>query len=45
MNPKAAVYEGVNELRWCVIPLLASPQGGVAASSGKCCEARDAQAR
>src|SRR5213594_1095193 len=29
----AAVVEDVNELRWCVIPLLASPQGGVAASS------------
>src|SRR5207249_8311623 len=24
----AAVYEDVNELRWCVIPLLAVMQGG-----------------
>src|SRR5437773_9586839 len=28
----AAVYEDVNKLRLCVIPLLASQQGGVAAS-------------
>ena len=40
----AAVVEDVNELRWCVIPLLASPQGGVAASSRKCCEATEADA-
>jgi len=31
----------VNELRWCVIPLLASLQGGEAASSRKCCEATE----
>src|SRR5881397_3791016 len=36
--------EDVNELRWYVIPLLASPQGGVAASSRKCCEAAEADA-
>src|SRR5438093_9973257 len=36
--------EDVNELRWCVIPLLASLQGGVAASSRKCCEATEADA-
>jgi len=30
--------------RWCVIPLLASPQGGEAASSRKCCEATEADA-
>src|SRR5436190_10788692 len=40
----AAVCEDVNELKWCVIPLLASPQGGVAASSRKCCEATEADA-
>src|SRR5881296_3719320 len=40
----ATVNEDVNELRWCVIPLLASLQGGVAASSRKCCEATEADA-
>ena len=40
----AAVCEDVNELKWCVIPLLASPQGGEAASSKKCCEATEADA-
>src|SRR5438034_2346338 len=40
----AAVCEDVNELKWCVIPLLASPQGGEAASSRKCCEATEADA-
>src|SRR6266581_6929768 len=40
----SAVIEDVNELRWCVIPLLAPPQGGVAASSKKCCEATKADA-
>src|SRR5438094_7559927 len=34
----------VNELCWCAIPLLASPQGGEAASSTKCCEATEADA-
>ena len=38
---RGAVTEAVNELRWCVIPLLASLQGGVAASSRKCCEATE----
>src|SRR5262245_39574208 len=36
--------QDVNELRWCVIPLLASLQGGGAASSRKHCEATEADA-
>src|SRR6266566_2172126 len=40
----ATVSEDVNELRCCVIPLLASLQGGVAASSRKCCEATEVDA-
>src|SRR5881396_2119043 len=41
----AALYGAVNELRWRgVIPLLASPQGGVAASSRKYGEATEADA-
>src|SRR5207249_5227966 len=35
---------GVNELQWSIIPLLASPQGGEAASSIRCCEATKADA-
>src|SRR5947208_959626 len=35
----AAVYRGVRELWWRVIPLLASPQGGVAERLIKCREA------
>ena len=27
-RPSTVVYEAVNELRGCAIPLLASPQGG-----------------
>src|SRR5438094_10591887 len=41
---RGVVTEAVNELHWCVIPLLASLQGGVAASSRKCCEATEADA-
>src|SRR5205807_2223161 len=40
----AAVYEAVNELQSSAIPLLASPQGGVAASSIRYCEATEAAA-
>src|SRR6184192_821075 len=40
----AAVIEAVNELQSSAIPLLASPQGGVAASSIRCCEATEAAA-
>src|SRR5437899_1314097 len=36
--------KGVNELQWRIIPLLASPQGGVAASSKKFREATEADA-
>jgi len=50
----ATIYDGVNELRGCVIPLLASPPQSasavarslkrrrVAASSRKCCAATEA---
>src|SRR5436309_3574928 len=40
----AAVIEAVNELQSSAIPLLASPQGGVAASSIRYCEATEAAA-
>src|SRR6267378_7824463 len=36
--------KGVNELQWRIIPLLASPQGGVAASSRKFRVATEADA-
>src|SRR5437773_4026033 len=39
-----ALYEPVNELQSSAIPLLASPQGGVAASSIRYCEATEAAA-
>src|SRR5215510_1646278 len=40
-----AVTQDVNKLRLCVIPLLALPQGRVAASSRKCCEATERRSR
>ena len=44
LERKRAFQEGVNELQSGVIPLLASPQGGVAASSKKCRAATEADA-
>src|SRR5205823_2064088 len=40
----SALIEAVNELQSSAIPLLASPQGGVAASSIRYCEATEAAA-
>src|SRR2546425_12741451 len=39
MRTAASVYEGVNELQVGAIPLLASPQGGVAERLRRFCEA------
>src|SRR5439155_12270407 len=44
LSAVAAVYDAVNELQSSAIPLLASPQGGVAASSIRYCEATEAAA-